>query len=168
MASHHRFRDERREGVDLALAGFDGVQGLGAPGQRRRVVLVVRADAGVEVPAEVVEALREDQLFDLRGGLPLQEMKAHHHVRDLDAGVVDVVLHLDPAPARAQHADEGVAQDGIAQVSDVGGLVGIDVGVLDDDLLGRPDGLVGWPQQRFAVSAAVQAHVDVAVAGDFE
>ena len=62
-------------------------------------------------------------------------VEAHHHVGHLHAGVVDVVLHLDLAAARAQHAHEGVAQHGVAQVADVGRLVGVDVGVLDDDLL---------------------------------
>ena len=57
-----------------------------------------------------------------------------YHVGHLDAGVVDVVLHFDVAPGGAQHADEGVAQDGVAQVADVGGFVGIDIGVFDDDL----------------------------------
>ena len=58
--------------------------------------------------------------------------KADDHVRDLHAGVVDVILHFDALPGAAQQADEGVAQRRIAQVADVRGLVGIDVGVLDD------------------------------------
>ena len=61
-------------------------------------------------------------------------MKARHHVGHLHAGVVDVILHFDRPAARAQHAHEGVAQDGVAQMADMRGLVGIDVGVLDDDL----------------------------------
>ena len=66
-------------------------------------------------------------------------LETHHHVGHLHAGVVDVVLHFDVAAGGAQHADEGVAQDGVAQVPDVRGFVGIDVGVLDDDLF-RLDG----------------------------
>ena len=62
-------------------------------------------------------------------------MKGRHDIRHLDAGVVDVVLHLDPFAERAQHAHERIAERGVAQVADVRGLVGIDVGVLDDDLL---------------------------------
>ena len=34
----------------------------------------------------------------------------------------------------AQQANEGVAEDRVAQVADVRGLVGIDAGVLDEDL----------------------------------
>ena len=39
-----------------------------------------------------------------------------------------------------QRPDEDIAEEGVAQVADVGGLVGIDVRVLDDDLavLARP------------------------------
>ena len=48
--------------------------------------------------------------------------------------VVNVVLDLDPLAGRAQQAGKGVAQHGVAQVSDVGGLVGVDVGVFHDDL----------------------------------
>ncbi len=55
-------------------------------------------------------------------------------VGDLDAGVVEVVLHLDVVAQEALAADEDVAEHGIAQVADVGRLVGVDVGVLDDDL----------------------------------
>ena len=63
--------------------------------------------------------------------------KPDHHVGHLHAGVVDVVLHFHAPARRAQHAHEGVAQDGVAQVADVRGLVGIDIGVLDNDLARR-------------------------------
>ena len=71
-------------------------------------------------------------------------MEADHHVGHLHAGVVDVVLHLDALPARAQHAHERIAQRGVAQVPDVRRLVGIDVGVLDDDLFAGGRGLFGF------------------------
>ena len=63
-------------------------------------------------------------------------MEAHHHVGELDAGVVDVVLDLDRVAEGAQGAHQNVAQDGVSQVADVGRLVGVDVGVLDDHLPG--------------------------------
>ena len=49
----------------------------------------------------------------------------------------------------------------------MGGLVGIDVGVLDDDLLAGDEGpgSAFAAQQRGAVGAAVEPDVDVAVAG---
>ena len=65
-----------------------------------------------------------------------QVVEAHHHVGELHAGVVDVVLDLDRMAEGAQGAHQDVAQDGVSQVADVGRLVGVDVGVLDDDLAG--------------------------------
>ncbi len=60
--------------------------------------------------------------------------ESHDHVGNLDAGVVDVVLHLHGLATEAQQANERVAQDGVAQVADVRGLVGIDAGVFDQNL----------------------------------
>ena len=56
--------------------------------------------------------------------------EADDHVGHLHAGVVDVVLHIDLLAGGAQQAHEGVAQNGVAQMADVRGLVGIDAGVL--------------------------------------
>ena len=64
--------------------------------------------------------------FDVRLALVLQFAEADDDVGDLHAGVVDVVLHVDRIAAEAQQADEGVAENGVAQVADVRGLVGID------------------------------------------
>jgi len=58
--------------------------------------------------------------------------KPHHHIRHLDAGVVDVVLHIDFLSGRAKQAHKRVAQDGVAQMTYVRGFVGIDAGVLDE------------------------------------
>ena len=76
-------------------------------------------------------------------------LEADHHVGDLHAGVVDVVLHLDAAAGAAQQAHKRVAQRGVAQVPDVRGLIGIDVGVLDDALGALGEGASGgWPAPR--------------------
>ena len=141
-----------------------------APLERFRVGLVIARGVGVEVPAEVIETHRRigQQGRHIRGGLVLQVMEAHHHVGHLDAGVVDVVLHFHAVAAGAQHAHEGIAEGGVAQVADVRRLVGVDVGVLDDDLAangrGRRGALVR--QQRRREGAAVEPQVDVAVAGN--
>ena len=71
------------------------------------------------------------QLRDARRGSAFKVEEADDHVGDLNAGVVDVVLHVDLLPGGAQQAHKGVAEDGVAQVADVRGLVGIDAGVLD-------------------------------------
>ena len=64
--------------------------------------------------------------------------EADHHVGHLNAGVVDVVLHLDRDRPGAQTRGRGVSpEDRVAQMADVRRLVRIDVGVLDDDLARR-------------------------------
>ena len=121
---------------DLAFAGFDGVQRGAAPGQGIGMVLVIARRVRVEIPAVVIEAHGGvgEQRLHVGERLLFQVVEAHHDVGHLHAGVVDVVLHLDALAAGAQHAHEGVAERRVAQVADVGRLVGIDVGVLDDDL----------------------------------
>jgi len=112
-------------------------------------------------------AVRE--LFYLFGRGGLEMLEPDHHVRHLDAGVVDVILHLDLAPERAQHANEGVAQDCVAQVTDVSGLVRIDVGVLDDGLAGGGGArLGGVVEDGVGISGAIEPDVDVSVARHFE
>ncbi len=95
----------------------------------------------VEIPAVVVDAvaigfeLREER-FDFGEGFVFEMLETDYDVGYLDAGVVDVVLHIDLLAGGAEEADEGVSQDGIAEVADVRGFVGIDAGVLDDDVSG--------------------------------
>jgi hypothetical protein len=60
-------------------------------------------------------------------------MEADHDVGHLDAGVVDVVLDVDLPAASTEHPDEGIPEDGVPQMADVGGLVGIDARVFDED-----------------------------------
>jgi hypothetical protein len=100
--------------------------------------------------------------------LVFQEMEAHHHVGHLHAGVVDVVLHLDLRRGSAQHADEGVAQRGVAQVADMRGLVGIDVGVLDDNLSAGGVAVGHDRPQLIRIGSAVEPDIDVAVAGHLQ
>jgi hypothetical protein len=99
----------------------------------------------------------------------IEEVESYNNIGDLNSGVVDVVLHLDAVAEGAEHADEGVAQRRIAEVSDVGGLVGIDIGVLDDDLLAVGGGGIGVAaEEGGGVGGAVETDVDVPVAGDLE
>ena len=100
-------------------------------------------------------------------------MTRHHHrqrhffevheadddVGHLDAGVVDVVLNVDLMAGGAEHADEGVAEDGVAQVADVRGLVGVDAGVLDQDVVsgGGSGGLRPRATSRTAAARSMRA-----------
>ena len=137
VAVHDAARHVLGEARGLVPARLDRVEGLGLQRLVRRVGRVEVAHLRVEVPAVVVEL--PGDLLDLGQGLLLEVLEAHHHVRDLHARVVDVVLHADVVAAVAQHAHEGVAQAGVAEVADVGGLVGVDARVLDDDVA-RADG----------------------------
>ena len=145
------------------------MQGLGAPVPARRLGFVMRGRPRVEVPAVVVEANLGviDQRLDLAGPLALEKVKARDHIGHLHAGVVDVILYLDLVTQLAQHSDERVTQHRVAQVSDVCRLVGIDVGVLDDDLAGdRCKASPRGPPQVHPVSPTVETQVDVAPASD--
>ncbi len=97
-------------------------------------------------------------------------MEADDDIRNLDAGVVDIVLHFDIAAAFAQHAYEGIAKNGVAEVSNVSGFVRVDVGVFDYDFFGAWIGGGRWGvfQQPHGVAGTIETHVDVAVARNFE
>ena len=97
---------------------------------------VIARGAGVEIPTKVIETSVwvGDESANVSGRFLFKIMKADHNIGHLYAGVVDVVLHFDIATAVAQHADERVAQNGVAQVADVRGFVGVDVGVFHHDL----------------------------------
>jgi hypothetical protein len=93
--------------------------------------------------------------------------EAHYHVRHLDARVVDVVLHADVVAPVTQQAHERVAQAGVPEVADVGGLVGVDARVLDDHVA-RPLGHLAPGQgarELASERSAVEEEVHVSPAG---
>ena len=99
--------------------------------------------------------------------------ETENYVRDLHAGVVNVVLHFDAAAGVTQDAAERVAEDGVAQMADVRGLVGIDAGVLDHHLgrVRRGDGgafVAGFFAGGAEKCGAVEEEIQVAAAGDFD
>ena len=81
--------------------------------------------------------------------------KADDDIGNLHAGVVDVVLDVDFLSGGAEQADEGVAEDGVAQVADVRGLVGIDAGVFDEGV--NPAGFGRKAGRRLRPACAVAA-----------
>ena len=115
---------------DLLAGGFVGAGAFAVP----------LRGAGVEVPAVVVERFGDvglaalfavgDEGADFGDGFAFELEEADDDVGNLDAGVVDVVLDIDLLAGGAEQADKGVAEDGVAEMADVGGLVGIDAGVL--------------------------------------
>ncbi len=100
----------------------------------------------------------------------LQMQEARDHIGDLHAGVIDVVLNLHLFARGAKHADERVAEDRVAQMADVRGLVGIDIGVLDDDLFrariaGRRNASF---EQPGPIISAVEPDIQIPIARDFD
>src|SRR5271154_812698 len=97
--------------------------------------------------------------------------ETYNYVGDLDSGVVDVVLDANGEAGfvgvGAEEALEGVAEDGVAEMADVGGFVGIDAGVLDEAEAGAPD--VGVLVGGYAAGdgGAVETNVEVACSGYF-
>ena len=57
--------------------------------------------------------------------------KPNHHIGNLHTGVVDVVLHVDFLPGSAQQTYKCIAKNGVPQMPNVRGLVGIDTRMLD-------------------------------------
>ena len=60
--------------------------------------------------------------------------ESNDHICDLHSGIVDIVLNVDFPALKAQQAHERVAQNGIAKMSNMRSLVGINAGVLDQNL----------------------------------
>ena len=116
-------------------AVLDVVERGGPDLQALLVCFVPLGDPRVQVPAVVVETGRLRAISPhLVQRLVFELAEADRDVRDLDAGVVDVVLDLDLAPEKSQQPAERVAERGVPQVTDVGRLVRIDRGVFDDRL----------------------------------
>ncbi len=98
--------------------------------------------------------------------------EADDDVGDLDAGVIDVVLDADLVAGLvvvgAQKTLEGVAEDGVAEMADVRGLVGVDAGVLDEAEAGATD--VGVPAGGDLEDSggAVEADVEVTCSRDLD
>jgi hypothetical protein len=95
----------------------------------------------------------------------LELAEADDNIRDLHAGIVDVVLHLDRDVPESEQPHQRVAERGIPEVTDVGGLVRIDGSVLDDCFAGgrRPCRLVGRRKLGSQKPGTIQEEIDVTV-----
>ena len=168
MPTDDGVRDEGAESRRVVAAVLDVVQGALADLEPGLVGLVPLRHAGVEIPAVEVEARLRGERPDLVERLRLELLKAHDHVGDLHARVVDVVLHFHRHAPEAQDADERIAQRRVAQVADVRRLVRVDGRVFDDGLarvVGRARGRRAGREARAQERRAVQVAVQVAVRG---
>ena len=184
VAAEDSGRDYVGDGGDVIAAELKRVEGVEADLFTPDELLggkagldVPLADAGVEVPAIEVDKLvglhdLDEQLVDA-GEREAEEMgEADDDVRDLDAGIVDVVLDADlPAgfvAVAAQEAGEGVAEDGVAEMADVRGFVGVDAGVLDETETGTAEIGVLVAGHALDDEGAVEPDVEVAGAGNLK
>ena len=100
------------------------------------VILIIPGHLRVKIPTFKVDSPPSILNFlnpglNFRQRFPSVKMKkSHHNIGHLHTGVINVVLHVDLLPGGAEQADEGVAQNGVAQMAYVGGFVGIDGSVL--------------------------------------
>ena len=140
MPPQDRRRNQLRNFSSLVAAVLDLVQRGVAQFLPRLVLLVSPARVPlrglcIKVPTVVVDSLilllefiQQQTRVGQRFAFEMQ--KSHHHIGHLNAGIVDVVLHIHLLPGGAQQADKRVTQNRVAQVANVRGLVGIDAGVL--------------------------------------
>ncbi len=91
-----------------------------------------------------------------------------NHIRHLNAGVVDVVLHVDLLSGGAQQAHKRIAEDCVAQMPDVCGLVGIDAGVLHQYVATCGGANFSGICDGANAGCAIEPRVDVARARGFE
>ncbi|XWK71073.1 hypothetical protein RBB80_18810 [Tunturiibacter gelidiferens] len=155
------------EGVEADLLACVDVFGIGG---------VPLGDSGVEIPAVEVDALvgLEELGEEFAGAgecFAFEVDEAYDYVCDLDAGVVDVILNADFVAGfeavGTEEALEGVAEDGVAEVANVSGFVGVDAGVLDEAEAWAADVGVLVVGDAADGGGAVEADVEVACAGYF-
>jgi hypothetical protein len=139
---------------------LDEVQNLGAVDREVGFLLIAGGHPWIHLPAKIVEiggrSLRDfisrnlghrelDQLvapprLDPKRFSEIglgQEEETDHDIRHLYAGVIDVVLDFDLVSDVPKTSDQNITENGVPQVSDVGGLVGVDIGVLNDGFGGE-------------------------------
>ena len=97
-------------------------------------------DARIEIPAVVVEPRRVGDVPDPGEVLSLDFAEPDDDVGDLNAEIVDVVLHFHRRVPEREHARQRVAERGVSQMADVRRLVRVDGRVLDDRFVGSRAG----------------------------
>ena len=118
--------DEHRRRVapllDLTEHGASPVEQLG-------IGLIPRGHRDVDPRAVLIERF-------VRLRFDAELANSDHNVGNLDAGVVDVVVHLDGMAGAPEHTRDRVSDARVAQVADMRRLVGVGGGVLDESLPG--------------------------------
>ena len=95
-------------------------------------------------------------------------LESDYNIGNLHAGVVNIVLDIDRMRRLTQHTDKGIPKNRIAKMSDMGGFIGIDAGVLDQDFVFTLDLVRRWREHLAHEFATIEARVDVSSAGYFK
>jgi len=133
------FGDLRRRVVSL----LDQVQSLSANLKPGSILLVPGSNPGIEIPAIVIETIAalSDHTPGYRPNIVkraiLKVEKAYHHIRNLNSGIVNVVMDLDRLADRLQNSGRRITKHCVANVTDVRGLVRVDRGMFDNQLPSR-------------------------------
>src|SRR5579864_409020 len=111
------------------------VKGLQAQLELLFILLVPLRNPGVKVPAVIIKAriLERDEFLNLALPFFLQIQEPDNYIRHLHAGVINVVLDVYVCSRGTQEPNKGVAQNSVAQMSDVGRFVGVDTGMFDQN-----------------------------------
>ena len=169
MAAKNGNRDQVRDCSRLVSAFLDRVQNLLTCVAVLFVLLVPKGNLRVQIPTVIIESRLPGEFFDFGMRLFLQMQESYDHVRDLHAGIVDVILDIHFPAHKTQQANKCVAKDGIAEVPDVRGLVGINAGVLNQNLARWNVGsrfFIGG--ERGGKLPAHDSGIDVASSGNFQ
>ena len=127
------------------------------------LLVIPLVDLHVEIPEVIVGPL---QLRDLFQGEVSQLQEPIDDVGHLNPRIVDVILDLHVPPLGPEHPHQGVSQDGVAEMTDVGRLVGVDVGMFDNNLhLGLIVGLL-LEETLLKEEIPMEEKVDVSGTGD--
>src|SRR5215469_10589028 len=161
--------DEIGDGSGFVAPVLDSMQSFRAMPEVLSVLLVPLRNAGIEFPAIVIEARLSAEFLDLVPLFLFKMQETDDDIRDLHSGVVDVVLNVNFPLRKTKKTDKCVAENGVAEVSDVRGLVGIDAGVLDENLArGDVGGGLVISRKSAGERGAVDTGIDVSRAGEFE
>src|SRR5215813_8155911 len=159
----------------LVSTFFERVERLQSNLLVSRILLVALRNTCIEIPAVIVERLgRSLALLNKSPNIfqrPVFEMlESNYNIGHLNPSIVDVILHIDVIVGRSQKANKRVAQNGVAQMPNMRGFIGIDAGVLHQHLLLRAllRLRTAIAHERFKIAWPVQPGIDVAGPGDFQ
>src|SRR5579862_1818710 len=134
MTAQNGRRDQFGNGGRLAGAVFYGMQRLRPHLQVLPILRVPLRDSRVEIPAVVIKEWPASEFLNFGSRFAFEMREADYNIGNLDPSIIDVILHIDVAAGKAQQSNEGIPENRIPKMADVSGFIGINAGVLDENL----------------------------------